>query len=144
MAAIYVLNFALEWAAIFLMVKHFTGFLHNTLDSIEMEAIVSLIIPEAARSSSEISSYRPTQVVIINVTKKRKTKHGDFRRHPSNGVSLITINTDSLNPVSLFNYLTCMNWHTMMLSISVWYLSDKASWCRMESAPFRKNVAYLF
>ena len=57
--------------------------------SYEMKQLLSLV-PEAARS--QVKQLLQSNQVVIKITKKRKTKHGDFRRQ-LNGVSLITINT---------------------------------------------------
>ena len=58
-----------------------------------MKQLLSLI-PES--SKYQIKKILQASNVAIKITKKRKTKHGDFRRY-TNGTSLITVNNTS-NP----------------------------------------------
>ena len=58
-----------------------------------MEQLLSLI-PES--SKFRIKKFLQASNIDIKITKKRKTKHGDFRRY-TNGTSLITVNNTS-NP----------------------------------------------
>ena len=58
-----------------------------------MKQLLSLI-PES--SKYQIKKILQASNVAIKITKKRKTKHGDFRRY-TNGTSLITVNKTS-NP----------------------------------------------
>jgi len=60
-----------------------------------MKQLLSLI-PES--SKYQIKKILQASNVAIKITKKRKTKHGDFRRY-TNGTSLITVNNKS-NPYS--------------------------------------------
>ena len=58
-----------------------------------MKQLLSLI-PES--SKYQIKKILQASNIAIKITKKRKTKHGDFRRY-TNGTSLITVNNTS-NP----------------------------------------------
>ena len=58
-----------------------------------MKQLLSLI-PES--SKFQIKKILQAYNIAIKITKKRKTKHGDFRRY-TNGTSLITVNNTS-NP----------------------------------------------
>lgn len=58
-----------------------------------MKQLLSLI-PES--SKYQIKKILQAYNIAIKITKKRKTKHGDFRRY-TNGTSLITVNNTS-NP----------------------------------------------
>ena len=58
-----------------------------------MDQVLSLV-PEQAKN--QVEQLLNTSKVSIKITKKRQTKHGDFRKN-GNGSSLITLNTTS-NP----------------------------------------------
>ena len=58
-----------------------------------MKQLLSLI-PESSKYQTK--KILRASNIAIKITKKRKTKHGDFRRY-NNGTSLITVNKTS-NP----------------------------------------------